>query len=250
VRPYQEFPQFAIAGLSGVHNFDLCGSRGYGALSIYFTPVRIESNPGMPDLRSQGAALAEAAERSGRDPERARRDWRICREVYVSDSKDAAMSEIRESLRQSYDYLFKIGLAPLMKRDADMSDADVTFDWMVENIPWIIDSPAECRAQIHDMHDDLGGRNAPLQLPESGSLATGGTGPSSCLLATSPRTSAAETTNASALNWPTTPSAESDSNTLTPPPWCAHRSRAHPRLEFYERPRSAQRPTRIPPLTL
>ncbi|MGA7419655.1 MAG: LLM class flavin-dependent oxidoreductase, partial [Acidimicrobiales bacterium] len=36
VRPYQEFPQFAIAGMSGVHNFDLCGSRGYGALSIYF----------------------------------------------------------------------------------------------------------------------------------------------------------------------------------------------------------------------
>jgi limonene 1,2-monooxygenase len=157
VRPYQESPQFAIAGMSGVHNFDLCGSRGYGALSIYFTPVRIESNPGMPDLRSQGAALAEAAERSGRDPERARRDWRICREVYVSDSKDAAMSEIRDSLRQSYDYLFKIGLAPLMKRDADMPDAEVTFDWMVENIPWIIGSPADCRAQIHDLHDDIGG---------------------------------------------------------------------------------------------
>ena len=67
------------------------------------------------------------------------------------------MSEIRESLRQSYDYLFKIGLAPLMKRDADMPDADVTFDWMVENIPWIIGSPEECRAQIHDMYDDVGG---------------------------------------------------------------------------------------------
>ena len=67
------------------------------------------------------------------------------------------MSEIRESLRQSYDYLFKIGLAPLMKRDVDMPDADVTFDWMVENIPWIIGSPAECRAQIHDMYDDVGG---------------------------------------------------------------------------------------------
>src|ERR1039458_4401681 len=52
--------------------------------------------------------------------------------------------------------------------------------------------------------------------PESGSPATGGTGPSSCLPATSPRTSAAETTNASAPNWPTTPSAEGDSNTLTP----------------------------------
>ena len=38
------------------------------------------------------------------------------------------MEEIRESLKQSYDYLFKIGLAPLMKRDASMADADVTFE--------------------------------------------------------------------------------------------------------------------------
>ena len=53
------------------------------------------------------------------------------------------MDEIRESLKQSYDYLFKIGLAPLMKRDASMPDAEVTFDWMVENVPWIIGSPED-----------------------------------------------------------------------------------------------------------
>ena len=157
VRPYQAHPQFSIAGMSGVHNFALCGSRGYAALSIYFTPVHIEANPGMPDLVAQGSALARAADDAGLDPVRARRDWRICREVYVSDSKNAAMNEIRESLRQSYDYLFKIGLAPLMKRDAAMPDAEVTFDWMVDNIPWIIGSPQECRAQIHEMNEAVGG---------------------------------------------------------------------------------------------
>jgi len=67
------------------------------------------------------------------------------------------MNEIRESLRQSYDYLFKIGLAPLMKRDASMPDAEVTFDWMVENIPWIIGSPGECTAQIRELVEQVGG---------------------------------------------------------------------------------------------
>ena len=162
VRPYQEHPQFAIAGMSGVHNFELCGDRGYAALSIYFTPAHIEANPGMPDLVSQGAALARAAERAGRDPGAARRSWRICREVYVSDSKNAAMAEIRESLAQSYDYLFKIGLAPLMKRDAAMPDAEVTFDWMVENIPWIIGSPKECTEQIRELNEAVGGFGALL----------------------------------------------------------------------------------------
>ncbi len=157
VRPYHPRPQFAVAGMSGVHNFALCGSRGYAALSIYFTPVSVEANPGVPDLGAQGAALARAAEEAGRDPAQARAGWRICREVYVSDSKNAAMNEIRESLRQSYDYLFKVGLAPLMKRDATMPDAEVTFDWMVENIPWIIGSPSECVAQIQDLHEAVGG---------------------------------------------------------------------------------------------
>jgi len=60
-------------------------------------------------------------------------------------------------LKQSYDYLFKIGLAPLMKRDASMPDAEVTFDWMVENIPWIIGSPEECRAQIAELDEAVGG---------------------------------------------------------------------------------------------
>ena len=156
VRPHQERPQFSIAGMSGVHNFELCGSRGYAALSIYFTPIHIEANPDWPDLLAQGAAVERSAEAAGRDPAQARRDWRICREVYVSDSKNAAMNEIRESLKQSYDYLFKIGLAPLMKRDASMPDADVTFDWMVDNIPWIIGSPQECTAQIRDLHEEVG----------------------------------------------------------------------------------------------
>ena len=59
VRPYQEHPQFSIAGMSGTHNFELCGERGYAALSIYFTPVQIEDNPGMPDLIAQGSAHRE-----------------------------------------------------------------------------------------------------------------------------------------------------------------------------------------------
>ena len=96
VRPYQEHPQFSVAGMSGTHNFALCGERGYSALSIYFTPTTIENNPGMPDLVAQGRALANAASTAGRDPAKATDDWRICREVYVSDSKNAAMNEIRE----------------------------------------------------------------------------------------------------------------------------------------------------------
>ena len=111
----------------------------------------------MPDLIAQGNAIEKAASAAGRDPVAARNDWRICREVYVADSKNAAMEEIRESLKQSYDYLFKIGLAPLMKRDASMTDAEVTFDWMVENVPWIIGSPEDVIGQVRELDEAVGG---------------------------------------------------------------------------------------------
>ena len=67
------------------------------------------------------------------------------------------MAEIRETLKQSYDYLFKIGLAPLMKRDASMPDAEVTFDWMVENVPWIIGSPDDVITQVRELDEAVGG---------------------------------------------------------------------------------------------
>ena len=80
----------------------------------------------------------------------------VRRELGCSHSRQRRL-RVRESLKQSYDYLFKIGLAPLMKRDASMPDAEVTFDWMVENIPWIIGSPDDCRTTINDLNDAVGG---------------------------------------------------------------------------------------------
>ena len=135
----------------------MCGERGYAALSIYFTPVLIEDNPGMPDLIGQGAALADAAVAAGRDPDQARRDWRICREVYVSDCQEHRNERDPREPAQLLRLPVRPGLAALMKRDAQMPDADVTFEWMVENIPWIIGSPAEVVDQIRELDEAVGG---------------------------------------------------------------------------------------------
>jgi len=157
VPPYQAHPPIAVAGLTGTHNFKMCGERGYLPLSVYFTPTHIEANPGIPDLVAHGKALVEAAESAGRDPELARSQWRITREVYVSDSREQAFEEIREGVRASYDYLIALGVGPLIKRDAAMAEADLTFEWMAENVPWIIGTPSDCIEQIQGIYDAVGG---------------------------------------------------------------------------------------------
>src|SRR3546814_3887615 len=43
-----------------------------------------------------------------------------------------------------------------MKLDAEMADPELTFEWMVENVPWIIGSPEDCVEQIHHIREDVG----------------------------------------------------------------------------------------------
>ena len=157
VQPYQEHPPIAIAGLTGTHNFARCGERGWKPLSVYFTPITLDDNPGVPDLVGHAKAIVTAAEAVGRDPARARALWRITREVYVSDSRDQALADIRAGVRQSYEYLLGLGLGALMKKDCRMADAELTFEWMVDNVPWIIGSPEACVRQIHELNEAVGG---------------------------------------------------------------------------------------------
>ncbi len=157
VGPYQDVPPFAIAGLTGTHNYARCGAKGWKALSVYFTPIDNLGYPHAPDLAGHARALTEAAAEAGLDPAVARQDWRISREVYVSDSRDSAMSEIRAGVHRSYEYLIGLGLGGLMKKSEDMPDADLTFEWMAEEIPWIIGSPEDCVRQIRELEEQTGG---------------------------------------------------------------------------------------------
>jgi limonene 1,2-monooxygenase len=156
VRPYQEVPPFAIAGLTGSYNYEKCGERGWMPLSIYFQPLRIDNNPPFLDLHAQAKAIEDGARRAGIDPLAARRKWRITREVYVADSRDQALADIRARVQQSYDYIFRLGLGQVVKRDREMPDEDLTIDWMIENMPWIIGSPDDCARQIHELREEVG----------------------------------------------------------------------------------------------
>ncbi len=157
VGPHQVVPPFAIAGLTGTHNYAKCGARGWSPLSVYFAPLFADQNEFAPDLRQHADAITKAAAEAGLDPEAARAQWRISREVYVADSRNDAMNEIRAGVRSSYEYLLGLGLGALMKPDIEMPDAELTFEWMAETIPWIIGSPEDCVRQIQEVEETVGG---------------------------------------------------------------------------------------------
>lgn len=157
VPPYQDEPMEAIAGLTRERSYEMSGEMGMGALSVYFTPLEAPNNSGAPDLKDHARAMTEAAEAAGRDPQKVRDEWRIVREVYVAENKEQAIEDIRAGVEKSYDYLIELGLGALMKTDDEQPDEDLSMEWMIENIPWIIGSPEDCIRQIEQIHDEVGG---------------------------------------------------------------------------------------------
>ncbi|MFC4943739.1 LLM class flavin-dependent oxidoreductase [Pseudonocardia sp. GCM10023141] len=157
VGPYQDVPPFAIAGLTGLHNYAKCGSNGWKPLSVHFAPIDNGDYPIAPDLVGMAKAMLDAGAAAGIDAAVTRDNWRIVREVYVTDDKNQALRDIREGVKRSYDYLLGLGLGALMKKDEAMPDADLTFEWMADEIPWIIGSPDDCIRQLRELEEAVGG---------------------------------------------------------------------------------------------
>ena len=157
VRPYQENLPIAVAGLRNLNKYELCGEKGWAPMSMYY--VRPHAITGMDalSLNDQINAASAAAEAAGRDPEEPRRNWRVLREVYVSDSREKAIEELRQGHRYSYDYILGLGIGGLIAERPDMPIEEMTFEWMIDSFPMIIGSPEDCIRQIHELVEETGG---------------------------------------------------------------------------------------------
>lgn len=158
VRPKQDPLPLAIAGLTGLNSYQVAVEKGLIPLSVYFTPVHTKAGEGVPlSLIDQAKALDDKMREKGRNIQDMRKEWRIVREVYVAESREEAIEDIRKGVKDSYDYLLELGLGALMKTDASITDHDLTLDFMVDNMPWIIGSPDECVQQIKQLEEETGG---------------------------------------------------------------------------------------------
>lgn len=152
----QDDPVSSVAGLTSQSTFYNAVKGGHRPLSISFIPMHTPNNPTAVSLAETGDAIDEAAEELGRDPHEVREDWCIAREVYVAESKEQAIEDIKEGAEGYYEYMFDIGLADFVKTDEAQTEEDLTVEWMIENFPFIIGSPEDCIEQIMALHDEIG----------------------------------------------------------------------------------------------
>lgn len=154
MKPYQRpHPPIAVAGLSpGSETLVLAGEHDWIPMSINLIPAR--------HLRTHWESVEKGASSAGRKPERSR--WRIARDVYVADTAEEARREALEgTLGRDYVDFFlplfrEMKALDLVKSDPEMPDADVTLDYVADNI-WIVGGPDEVAEQLRDLYREVGG---------------------------------------------------------------------------------------------
>ena len=153
MKPYQQpHPPIGVAATSmGSSSIRVAGSRGWIPMS--------SSNLAPQHLKDHWVQVEDAAAEAGRSSDRSQ--WRIGRDVFVADTPELARERARAVLGRNYNQhqlpnRLGSSLIQATKVDPNMSDDDLTVDYMMENI-WIVGDPDECAARIRRLYDEVGG---------------------------------------------------------------------------------------------
>ena len=154
LRPYQTpHPPIAVAGVSAKSDtLVLAGERGWIPMSINLVPT--------PTLTTHWEAVTAGAQKTGRMPDHA--TWRIAREVYVADTTAQARREALDGVlaRDFEQYILRLfprmNMLNMLKSDPAMPDADVTPEYLVDNL-WIVGSPDDVAHKLRQLYQDVGG---------------------------------------------------------------------------------------------
>ena len=150
--PYTKpHPPITVGGVSPrSETLILAGERGWIPISINLVLPAV--------VKTHFDAFEEGANNTGRTADRS--TWRIAREVYVAETTERARKEALDGIlrRDFEDYWFKLlkGKLENMKLDPDMSDSDVTAEYLLDAL-WIVGSPDDVAEKLRKLHHDVGG---------------------------------------------------------------------------------------------
>ena len=156
VKPYQRpHPPVAVAGSRpDSKTLEIAGRRGWIPISINFLPAE--------GVKAQWKSVERGAQSVGREPPD-RAIWRIARDVFVADTaKEARKLALEGSIGKAFEgYFLRIlsrvpGRIQQLKNDPDMSDSDVTLEYLVDNV-WIVGGPQEVEEKLRRLYDEVGG---------------------------------------------------------------------------------------------
>ena len=154
LKPYQKpHPPIAMSVVKGTSmGARTAGERGYMPVSTNVVPAAT--------VAQHWQTYYAGAEGAGR-PAPDRSIWGVSRSIFVGESKrDAWAFAVNSTFGRSWNYMIKIvkaaNLLDIMKLHPDMSDDEVTLEYVLENL-CIIGDVEECVRQLEDLWEVTGG---------------------------------------------------------------------------------------------
>ena len=154
LKPYQKpHPPIAMSVVKGTSmGARTAGERGYMPVSTNVVPAAT--------VAQHWQTYYAGAEGAGR-PAPDRSIWGVSRSIFVGESKgDAWDFAVNSTFGRSWNYMIKIvkaaNLLDIMKLHPDMSDDEVTLEYVLENL-CIIGDVEECVRQLEDLWEVTGG---------------------------------------------------------------------------------------------
>lgn len=151
LKPLQQpHPPMAMTGMSP-KSPTLADAGRRGAI-----PISQQVRPEI--LRAHWETYSTAATEAGHSPQRS--EWRVCRDVFVADTDEAAMEAVvngalGRTWREMTIPQFKtLGLTSALA--GDLPEEQVTVEYLAENF-WIIGSPKTVVEKLHVLQEEAGG---------------------------------------------------------------------------------------------
>jgi alkanesulfonate monooxygenase SsuD/methylene tetrahydromethanopterin reductase-like flavin-dependent oxidoreductase (luciferase family) len=153
LRPFQSpHPPIAVAGLSpNSPSLEWAGEMGYIPLSL---------NMNNRFMNGHWEAIARGAEKAGRVADR--KDWRITREVFVADTDEEAIENVKNGFfSRFYNEMLlpvfgSLGFAQNWKHDDSVPDEAVDLDYLIDK-QFLVGSVDTVTEKLAQMQEDSGG---------------------------------------------------------------------------------------------
>lgn len=154
LKPFQKpHPPIGVAGVSpNSETLKIAGANEWLPLSINFAHVNI--------LKTHWDSIEEGAKKANKIPNRL--NWRISREIIVSESRKEAEKEILKGVisRDFEEYFLKMlpkySSLEVLKKDPNMPDSDVDIKYLMNNI-FIYGTPSDVLEKIQELNYSVGG---------------------------------------------------------------------------------------------
>ena len=154
LKPFQKpHPPIGVAGVSpNSETLKIAGANEWLPLSINFAHVNI--------LKTHWDSIEKGAKKANKIPNRL--NWRISREIIVSESRKEAEKEILNGVisRDFEEYFLKMlpkySSLEVLKNDPNMPDSDVDIKYLMNNI-FIYGTPSDVLEKIQELNYSVGG---------------------------------------------------------------------------------------------